>query len=237
MRHSCVLQLLVGTVIVAALCGCGNDHLTVGRDSGDMSESRNSRLIVGECLVTFYDDFGNEYFSRQKHRIQPLKQAIEITANEPQGLFRWQVSHGSYQFSSPGEDAVQSPVSVINANILRTLLISFTVSDDYYGADLGNEGGKVKMEGRWYETVTFVPDGASDTRVTLFKNADENTIDVVYVEDTKTHEIVIGRLYNFELIEAAKRRVPTKIDVLQAKSLNAEPERTMKVHYNALGDL
>jgi hypothetical protein len=228
-----VLQLLAGTVIVTALCGCASDHRAVDRDASHVPELRDVRTIVGECLVTFYDDSGNEYFSRQNHRIDPSGQTIEITANEPQGMFRWQVSRGTYRCWADAAELSQSPASIINANILRTLLISFMVSDDSHGA----EGEKVKMDGRWYVPIIFAADCAANTRVTLFKRANENTIDVVYVEDSKSHEIVIARVYNFEQIEGTQCRVPTKIEILQAKSLTAEPARTMQVHYRTLPGL
>ena len=67
---------------------------------GGVEAWRHTQAIIGEATAKFYRPDGTFYLTTQRHTIYPWSDSIKIQAQEPQGIFIWQLDRRQLLFSS-----------------------------------------------------------------------------------------------------------------------------------------
>lgn len=237
MKRTNVVCVFVAAVLAAVLGGCQTDQIGAGGERTAAVKWQRGQVIVGDCLVTFFDETGKEYYSRQRHRIGLSQQFIEVTAREPGGQLWWSLAGDRYSSSSASGDSAGAGASMIDAAVLRALLTCLSASAGQYDSESQERGDPVKMDGIWYTPVVIASGGESSGKVTLFVRMDNSTIDTVSVDDVNTGETVIARIYNAYRLAETEQVLGSKVDISRLDKSGGEPKRVLQVNYQSLGVL
>ena len=64
--------------------------------TGGMNTWKKTTQLQLDCVVTFYQPDGSFYLTEQSYEIHPWLNSIQISDDEPQGMFVWQWSEGKF---------------------------------------------------------------------------------------------------------------------------------------------
>ena len=226
MKINCKTTLLavVGLLLVSAGC---RDSLTTG------TAARGKKTTISaHSVVTFYLGEAADYFSEQKQILRPASGDISITAREPEGTFRWQLAGGSYKSSGLATATVdQSPVSVIDRDIVMAIITAFTASAGYYTPESGEKLDQIRMDGKWYLPIQLPGTAAKGAGITLLQS-DDGAINSVQVHTAANDALTTARAYNIRWLSDAEAFVPTKIDIFRRTASEVEDTKILQIHYD-----
>lgn len=212
--------------------GC-QDSLTTDAAAPQAVTRNNEITISARCLVTYYHGGSAGYFSEQKHIIRPALGAIDMTASEPGGTFRWQLAGASYESSGPAATVAAAPVGVIDRDIVVAILSAFNASAGYYGSEPGTKPDKTRIDGKWYQPIQLGNIAIPSTTITLLQSLQDGAIDLVWVHNTQTNAVTTGRAYNMAWLKAAGTFVPTKIDIFRREAGATADKKILQVNYRS----
>ncbi len=221
---------IVGLLLVSAGC---QDSLTTDTAAPRATARGNEIMISAHCLVAYYHGANAGYLSEQKHTIRPGSNAIDIIASEPGGTFRRQLAGGAYKSSGPTATVDQSPVDVIDRDIVVAILSAFNASAGYYGSESVTKPDKTRIDGKWYQPIQLGNIVIPSTTITLLQSLDDGAIDLVWVHNTQTSAVTTGRAYNMARLKAAGTFVPTKIDIFRRTAGATEDKKILQVNYRS----
>ncbi len=221
---------VVGLLLVSAGC---QDSLTTDAAAPQAVARNNEITISARCLVTYYHGANAGYFSEQKHIIRPALGAIDMTASEPGGTFRWQLAGASYESSGPTATVATAPAGVIDRDIVVAILSAFNASAGYYGPASVTKPDKTRIDGKWYQPIQLGNIVVPSTTITLLPSLQDGAIDLVRVHNTQTNAVTTGRAYNMAWLKAAGTFVPTKIDIFRRTAGATADKKILQVHYRS----
>ena len=221
---------IVGLLLVSAGC---QDSLTTDTAAPRATARGNKTAIAAHCIVTFYLGEAAGYFSEQNHTITPGSNAIDMTAHEPHGTFHWQLARNSYKLSEPAARLVQSPVAIIDRDLVLAILSTFNASAGYYAAEPGTKPDKIRIDGKWYQPIQLGNIIIPSTTITILQSLQDDAIDLVWVHNTQTNAVTTGHAYNMAWLKDAGTFVPTKIDIFRRTAGAGEDTKILQVHYKS----
>lgn len=251
MKQGLVLCWLLLVLLWATLSGCGRFYV-VSRDevrvgvtlADDEAGAPAGRSIVADCVVTFYAADGGMYLSEQRHTIYPWSQAIEISANEPQGRFRWKLSGGEFRVVTGAAKVDELPIGIYDRNIAKLILTSVVASSGM-SAELSESSEPAKVQGRWYSVIQIGPGSTYPktlknievpwAKITLYGNSNSGVIDRVVIEDVASGLRLMAHSYNFWLLKEIGKSIPTKIDVFKIDGAGIKQQRILSCAYHTVG--
>ncbi len=215
---------VVGLLLVSA--GCQDSLAT------DTAAGGKETTISAHCIVTFYLGEALDYFSEQKHILRPASGDICITAREPEGTFRRQLAGGAYKSSGPTATVDQSPVAIIDRDIVLAIITAFKASAGYYTAESGEKLDQVRIYGKWYLPIQLPGAAVTGAGITLLQSPDDGVIDFVWVHNAANDALTTARAYNMRWLKDAEAFVPTKIDIFRQTAGEGEDTKILQVHYD-----
>lgn len=222
--------IVVGLLMVSA--GCQDSQTTEA--VAPQAIARGSEITISaHCLVTYYQGLNADYFSEQKHTIRPDSAAIDMTASEPGGTFRWQLAGASYESSGPPPTVATAPVSVIDRDIVVAILSAFNASAGYYDSESVTKPDKIRIDGKWYLPIQLGNIVVPSATITLLQSLQDGAIDFVWVHNTQTNAVTTGRAYNMAWLKAAGTFVPTRIDIFRRDADATADKKILQVHYRS----
>lgn len=222
------------TVVLLLMVSAGcQDSRTTDAGAPQAIARGNEITISAHCLVTYYHGENAGYFSEQKHTITLGSNAIDMTADEPGGTFRWQLAGGAYESSGPTATVEAGPVGVIDRDIVVAILTAFNASAGYYGSESVTKPDKTRIDGKWYQPVQLGNIAIPSTTITLLQSLQDGAIDLVWVHNTQTNAVTTGRAYNMAWLKAAGTFVPTKIDIFRREAGAAADKKILQVNYRS----
>ena len=221
---------VVGLLMVSAGC---QDTPTTDTAAPQAIARTNEITISAHCLVTYYQGANADYFSEQKHTIRPGSGAIDMTASEPGGTFRWQLARGAYESSRPTATVAAAPADVIDRDIVVAILSAFNASAGYYDSESVTKSDKIRIDGKWYLPIQLGNIVVPSATITLLQSLQDGAIDFVWVHNTQTNAVTTGHAYNMAWLKAAGTFVPTKIDIFRREADATADKKILQVHYRS----
>ncbi len=223
---------LTVVLLLMVSAGCQDSQTTDAAAPQAIARS-NGITISAHCLVTYYHGANAGYFSEQKHTIRPGSNAIDITAGEPGGTFRWRLAGASYESSGPTATVAAAPAGVIDRDIVVAILSAFNASAGYYGSESVTKPDKIRIDGKWYQPIQLGNIIVPSATITLLESLQDGAIDLVRVHNTQTNAVTTGRAYNMAWLKAAGTFVPTKIDIFRREAGATADKKILQVHYRS----
>lgn len=222
------------TVVLLLMVSAGcQDSLTTEAAAPQAVARNNEITINARCLVTYYHGGNAGYFSEQKHTIRLGSNAIDITAGEPGGTFRWQLAGASYESSGPTATVAAAPAGVIDRDIVVAILTAFNASAGYYDSESVTKSDKIRIDGKWYLPIQLGNIVIPSATITLLQSLQDGAIDLVWVHNTQTNAVTTGHAYNMAWLKAAGTFVPTKIDIFRREADATADEKILQVNYRS----
>ncbi len=222
--------VLTAVGLCMAFAGCQNS-LTTDFAAPRSTSGGKETTISAHCIVTFYLGEALDYFSEQKHILRPASGDIWITAREPDGTFRRQLAGGAYKSSGPTATVDQSPVAIIDRDIVLAIITAFKASAGYYTPESGEKLDQVRIYGKWYLPIQLPGAAVTGAGITLLQSPDDGAINFVWVHNAANNALTTARAYNMRWLKDAEAFVPTKIDIFRRTAGAVEDTKILQIHY------
>ncbi len=226
MRRKLSLEvLLIVTFLVYA--GCGKYARKSKSVDGTEVVAIQKGHLLADATVVFFNEDMSPYYTQQQHNIGPEDGSIAVTADEPQGAVKCQLSGNAFSVSSGGDTLVGSQ-TVCHENIMRAIVTCFSAGAGYIPSNFVESEKPVKYEGQWYRTLT-----STDKGLTLYRNVSTKRIEMVNVEDASNGSKLLAVGYNQRWVKEAGRSFPTKIDIFVIDHQNKK-QRLLQIEYQRI---
>lgn len=234
MRRKVSLEiLLIVSFVVCA--GCGT---TVSRSKtieADEAMGGQKGHLLADATVVFFNEDMSPYYTQQQHNIGPEDGSITVTADEPEGAVKCQLSGGAFTVSSGGDSSVGSQ-TVCRENIMRAIGTCFSAGAGFVPANFVESDKPVKFEGQWYRTLVSPERGGKGLKLTLYRNVGTERIEMVNVENASNGSRLLAVGYNQRWVKEAGRSFPTKIDIFSIDQRNKK-QRLLQIEYQRITTL
>ena len=226
MRRKPVLEiLLVVTFLVYAGCGKFARKSKPVEDVEVVAVQKGH--LLADATVVFFNEDMSPYYTQQQHNIGPENGSITVTADEPQGAVKCQLSGSAFSVSSGGDSLVGSQ-TVCHENIMRAIVTCFSAGAGFIPSNFVENDTPVKYEGQWYRTLV-----SPDKGLTLYRNVSTKRIEMVNVENASNGSKLLAVGYNQRWVKKLSRSFPTKIDIFAIDHRNKK-QRVLQIEYQRI---
>jgi hypothetical protein len=231
-------SIILLTIIPIIICGCAKQQpavvapvpraVTVPNFAlkpvdavGGERAWADTQVILGECTAKFYRPDGTFYLTRQRYAVYPWADSIRISANEPQGIFTWQLTGSSFVLleGAPSR-AAALPITLCDPYIARAVWsIMAAPASIAAKADpnITGLGEPISVYGLWHYPLRLT-DGPM-----WYLNRDSGIFDIYQVEGGAKQAYLIARGYDYQAIKKTGIVVPSKIEIFKA-DVSAMPQ-------------
>lgn len=203
----------------------------IGAAGGEIGWAQTGKLDL-DCLVTFYEPDGSFYLTKQRHQICPWADSIRISADEPGGKVRYQLSSGRVELLEDGfGDKFEYCRWYLAESVLSIVTAPARLVNDSYKFDKGL--GPIRMEGLWYYPVSQLRDNCGQylSEVVFYQNKDSGLFDMVWFAGSGDNFLAV-RGYNYKKVGETEILIPSKIEIFNTDSVGTLKERLIKIDYN-----
>ncbi len=234
MRRKLALEILL-VVTFLLYAGCGRFARKSKPIEGAKVVAVQKGHLLADATVMFFDEDMSPYYTQQQHNIGPEDNSITVTADEPEGAVKCQLSGDAFTVTSGGVSSTRSQ-TICGRNILRAIGTCFSAGAGYIPASFVESEKPVKYEGKWYRTLVSSGQGNKGLNLTLYKSVSTKRIEMVNVEDTSDGSRLLAIGYNQRWVKKLSRSFPTKIDIFGIDQRNKK-QRLLQIEYQRISAL
>jgi len=198
----------------------------------------NTQDIALSCVVTLYQPDQGAYITRQRLKIAPWEDSIEIQGTEPQGDFTWWLSQGKLRVIQGREHFELLPAPLTARGYAEAILSivaapAMLLSESY---DFARGSGPIRLEGLWYLPIeryapaTGAAQQAHWSQVRFWQNRGSGLVDVIWFADEQAGIYLMTRGYQYRRIAEKGVLVPTKIEIFRTNARAVPMGRLVEIN-------
>ena len=206
--------------------------------TGGLNAWKNTKMLQLDCVVTFYRPDGSFYLTEQRYEVHPWLNSIQISADEPQGVFVWKLSNGQFNvLRGPGQiDAL--PKAMPSRCFAEVILNIITAPARFLdgSVEFSKQSAPVKMQGKWYYPINRQ---GKDLTVSLseavfYQDRDSSLVDMIRLAclssgAAREKPIQYVRGYDYQEVEKGAPLVPTRIEIFETDARDRTQKRLVKI--------
>jgi hypothetical protein len=195
-----------------------------------------------DCVVTFYQSDGSFHLTEQHHVVYPWSNSVQISGQEPQGRFVWQLSQGKFDVLQEGEQSDALPVVIGSNHFAEMILSIITIPARFLdeSAEFSKETTGLKIQGQWYYPITRLSRPAVGTelesepplvlsKAVFYQDRDSSLIDMLVFDFMSGGSNFAVRGYDYTKVEKNGVLVPAKIEIFRTDAIGSLQERLVKI--------
>jgi len=204
------------------------EYATAAIDAvGGLDAWTKTRQLQLDCVVTFYRPDGTFYLTEQSLNVYPWSNALEISAQEPQGTFAWRLLKGEFEVLQSADSVKELPMPVASRCFAEAILEIVTpparLLDN--SAEFARENAAVKMHGQWYQPIKR----RSAAEAVFYQNRDNSVVDMIQLACKGGSKTLTVRGYDYQKVEKGEPAVPTKIEIFSSSADAEVQTRLVKI--------
>jgi len=206
--------------------------------TGGLDAWKKTTKLQLDCVVTFYRPDGSFYLTEQRYEVHPWSNSIQISADEPKGAFVWQLSNGQFDVLRGAGQIDALPKAVPSRCFAEVILNIITAPARFLdgSVEFTKQSTPVKMQGKWYYPIdTHGKDlTVSISEAVFYQDSDSSLVDMIRLVCLNTgaaREMPIQyvRGYDYEVVEKAGPRIPTRIEIFETDARDRSQKRLVKI--------
>jgi len=226
----------------------GSDEAARAIDAtGGLDAWKNTKMLQLDCVVTFYQTDGSFYLTEQHYEVHPWLNSIQISADEPQGVFVWKLSNGQFNvLRGPGQiDAL--PKAVPSRCFAEVILNIITAPVRFLDGSVGAvreppvqcnsiQSAPVKMQGKWYYPINRQGKDltARISDAVFYQDRDSSLVDMIRLAclssgAAREKPVQYVRGYDYQEVEKGAPLVPTRIEIFETDARDRTQKRLVKI--------
>jgi hypothetical protein len=175
------------------------------------------------CLVTYYQSKGSFYLTEQHYDVYPWSNSIQISGEEPQGRYIWQLSQGQFQILEDNEQIRNSIVSISNSclaeSVLNILTIPARLLDNSFNFTRGN--APISVQGKSYYPITRQNRNINENSLQVsnaifYQDTNNSLVDLIWLVFQSEDVFFMVRGYDYKEIENRDIFIPSRIEIFKA---------------------
>jgi outer membrane murein-binding lipoprotein Lpp len=206
--------------------------------AGGLDAWKKTTKLQLDCVVTFYQPDGSFYLTEQRYEVHPWLNSIQISADEPQGAFVWQFSNGQFDVLRGAGQIDALPKAVPSRCFAEVILNIITAPARFLdgSVEFTKQSNPVKMQGKWYYPIDRQGKDltARISDAVFYQDRDGSLVDMIRlaclgsgVAPEKLIQYVRG--YDYEMVEKAGPRIPTRIEIFETDARDRTQKRLCKI--------
>ena len=213
--------------------------------TGGLNAWKKTTKLQLDCVVTFYQPDGSFYLTEQRYEVHPWLNTIQISADEPQGAFVWQLSNGQFDVLRGAGQIEALPKAVPSRCFAEVILNIITAPARFLdgSVEFTKQSTPVKMLGKWYYPVDRQGKDltARVSDAVFYQDRDSSLVDMIRLaclsqglltENTgaaREKPIQYVRGYDYQEVEKAGPRIPARIEIFETDARDRTQKRLVKI--------
>jgi len=196
-----------------------------------------------DCVVTFYQPDGSYYLTEQQYEINPWLNSIQISDDEPQGMFVWQWSEGKFDvLKGTGQMGALSK-AVPSCCFAESILDIVTAPVRFLDGTVkfSERSEPVRIQGEWYYPIQR-QEKVFTSRVSeavFYQDRDSSLVNMIRLSCTGTgfaidRTVQYVRGYDYKKVEKTGLHVPTRIEIYETDARDRTQKRVVKIDCYAI---
>lgn len=210
-----------------------SDYATAAIDAaGGLDAWTSTKQLQLDCIVTFFGNDGAYYLTEQCLRIYPWSNALEISANEPQGEFAWRLSGGRFEVLAGADRVKDLPVAVASRCFSEAILEIVTVPARLpdKSAKYNRQSDAVQLHGQWYYPI----DAKAANKAVFYQDRDNSVVDMIQLACKGGSKTLTVRGYDYMKVDKGGPAVPRKIEIFSGSSDEEGQKRLVTIDCHRL---
>jgi len=198
--------------------------------AGGLAAWQQCKKVEFHAAVTACERDGCFYLTEHDFVLWPWSDAIQVTADEPQAHFTWQMISGRYRTPAADPNLDVSPLKGLERDYAEAVLQIATAPVRMLrdNMEFTLAPAPVQVTGQWYLPINAryqspkptsrkeVPVEPYWTRGTYFQSQDGSRVDMIWLGNPATQKFIIVRGYDYATTGSDGVLMPTKIEVFQS---------------------
>ena len=206
--------------------------------TGGLDAWKNTTMLQLDCVVTFYQPDGSFYMTEQRYEVHPWSNSIQISADEPQGAFVWKLSNGQFDVLRGAGQIEALPKTVPSRCFAEVILNIITAPARLLdgSVEFTKQSTPVKMQGKWYYPIDRQGKDltARISDAVFYQDRDSSLVDMIRLaclstEAAREKPIQYVRGYDYQKVEKAGPRIPTRIEIFETDARDRSQKRLVKI--------
>jgi len=206
--------------------------------TGGLNAWKKTAKLQLDCVVTFYQPDGSFYLTEQRYEVHPWSNSIQISADEPQGAFVWQLSQGQFDVLKGAGQIDALPKAVPSRCFAEVILNIITAPARFLdgSVEFSKQSTPVKMQGKWYYPIDRQGKDltVSISDAVFYQDRDSSLVDMIRLACLNTgaareKPIQYVRGYDYQKVEKAAPLVPTRIEIFETDARDRTQKRLVKI--------
>jgi len=213
--------------------------------TGGLDAWKKTGMLQLDCVVTFYQADGSFYLTEQRYEVHPWLNSIQISANEPQGAFVWQLSNGQFNVLRGAGQIDALPKAVPSRCFAEVILNIITAPARFLddSVEFSKQSTPVKMQGKWYYPINRQGKDltARISEAVFYQDRDSSLVDMIRLAclsqglltessgTARDKPIQYVRGYDYQVVDKAGPLVPTRIEIFETDARDRTQKRLVKI--------
>jgi hypothetical protein len=211
--------------------------------TGGLNAWKKTTKLQLDCVVTFYQPDGSFYLTEQRYEIHPWLNSIQISADEPHGMFLWKLSDGQFNVLRGVGQIDALPKAVPSRCFAEVILNIITAPARFLdgSVEFTKQSTPVKMQGKWYYPIDAQGKDftAHISEAVFYQDRDSSLVDMIRLACLNTgaareKPIQYVRGYDYEVVEKGAPLVPTRIEIFETDARDRTQKRLVKIDCHAV---
>jgi len=204
--------------------------------TGGLNAWKETTKLQFDCVVTFYQPDGSFYLTEQRYEVHPWSNSIQISGDEPQAKFVWQLFRGQFDvLKGDGQiDAMTLTGRCLAEGILNVTTAPVRFLDE--PVEFAKRDTAVKIQGQWYYPIDRKSKGgvARISEAVFYQDRDSSFVDLIRLARVDAGEagsrkaVQYVRGYDYEKVDKGIM-VPKRIEIFGADARDRSRERLVKI--------
>jgi hypothetical protein len=206
--------------------------------AGGLNAWKKTTTLQLDCVVTFYQPDGSFYLTEQHYEVCPWLNSIQISADEPQGTFVWKLSNGQFDVQKGAGQIDALPKAVPSRCFAEVILDIITAPARFLdgSVEFSKHSAPARIQGRWYYPIDrkSKDSTARISEAVFYQERETSLVDMIRLACSSTgsareRTIQYVRGYDYQEVEKAGPRVPTRIEIFETDARDRSQKRLVKI--------
>jgi hypothetical protein len=252
--HEAKMAALPGGPEAQAISVPSDEAAQALKATGGLDAWKNAAKLQLDCVVTFYQPDDSFYLTKQRYEVRPWLDSIQISDDEPQGLFVWQLSKGRFNVlqGAAQMDALSNtvPSRCFSEAILDIITAPVQFLDK--SVESFKRSTPVRIQGRWYYPINRqiaprAPGAEKETRplvqsiseAVFYQERQSSLVDIIRLACVNTgtagrQTILYVHGYDYKQVEQSGLLVPNRIEIYESDARDRSQKRLVKIDCYAI---
>jgi len=209
--------------------------------AGGLKAWKKTAKLQFDCVVTFYQPDGSFYLTEQRYEVRPWLNSIQISADEPQGAFVWQLSNGQFNVLRGAGQIDALPKAVTSRCFAEVILNIITAPARFLdgSVEFSKQSGPIKMQGKWYYPIKRQGKdvAVSISEAVFYQDRDSSLVDMIRLAclssgTARDKLIQYVRGYDYQAVEKGAPLIPARIEIFETDARDRTQKRLVKIDFS-----